>query len=354
MKVDIVNSYRGIKSFINKKRGKYVWCQFIVTRKCNLDCSYCGIVDNRIPHPNMQEMKKRIDFIKGLGITGVAFFGGEPTIYKDLIELISYTSKKGLTTQLSSNLFLTNKNYLDRLSEAGLDELRFSVDSTVPLMFSEKNLQNRYINTHGEKNTFKNNLKVLLQYKNNWKFSVNATLVLTKFNIVEVEKVLVFLKSYDIPLSIAPVQPKRPTKSFRALEFYDFQPFDVLSWEEMTIQLKRWKKDKTYKLDQPIEFFESMVSYLKSGGNWNCGAGVTSFTLDVDGQISYCSNLLKTHYDPNIRYFELKDRGKRIKLRIKADFEKRWCVKNCLSGCQFTTKFYLDSPIKLLVNLRDM
>jgi len=63
------------------------------------------------------------------GIPHVVFFGGEPTLRKDLLEIMAFTEQLGLVSGLvSSDPNLKNPAILLPLIEAGLDHLTFSLD----------------------------------------------------------------------------------------------------------------------------------------------------------------------------------------------------------------------------------
>jgi hypothetical protein len=63
------------------------------------------------------------------GIPHVVFFGGEPTLRQDLLEIMAFTEQLGLVSGLvSSDPNLKNLAILLPLIEAGLDHLTFSLD----------------------------------------------------------------------------------------------------------------------------------------------------------------------------------------------------------------------------------
>ncbi len=67
------------------------------------------------------------------GIPHVVFFGGEPTLRADLVELMAFTEQLGLVSGLvSSDTKLKDPAFLLPLIEAGLDHLTFSLDPSSP------------------------------------------------------------------------------------------------------------------------------------------------------------------------------------------------------------------------------
>lgn len=77
-----------------------------VTRRCNLDCYYCpwhtraNDYTDELP---TAEWKNIIDGILERGVQVVVFEGGEPTLRRDLAELLAHTKKKGAMTILATN-----------------------------------------------------------------------------------------------------------------------------------------------------------------------------------------------------------------------------------------------------------
>lgn len=61
-----------------------------LTRKCNMNCSYCNVPNFKTAELSVDEWKDAIDIMVGLGVKKINFLGGEPTIYRGFLDLISY------------------------------------------------------------------------------------------------------------------------------------------------------------------------------------------------------------------------------------------------------------------------
>src|SRR5437016_4295217 len=99
-----------------------------VTTRCNLQCPVC-FADANNPHsadPTIDEMMGRMPkakrgFFGKLRRPNITILGGEPTMRKDLPELIRRLCAAGYIPRLYSNgVRLTNDAYLDELWDAGL------------------------------------------------------------------------------------------------------------------------------------------------------------------------------------------------------------------------------------------
>ena len=117
----------------------------MVTRRCNLKCTYCKIKDNS---PNIKEKEltqgqwKRIikKFMKNKH-DHFLFTGGEPLLYDPIYELIDYTSKYALTS-LITNATLLDKNNFHKLQN--LDFLTFSCDTSIKNRFLCKESRDKF------------------------------------------------------------------------------------------------------------------------------------------------------------------------------------------------------------------
>jgi len=103
-------------------------------KACNFNCIYCrppsfkGIRQKEFT--SSEEFKSAIELLCRMGIRKVRFTGGEPTLYKDLPQLVSFTKqlKANIHTALTTNGRLLKK-LAPRLAEAGLDSVNISLDT---------------------------------------------------------------------------------------------------------------------------------------------------------------------------------------------------------------------------------
>jgi len=105
---------------------------FAITYNCQCNCIHCSAGKHHrenVPELTTDEAKKLIDESQDLGISILAFTGGEPLLRKDIFELISYVDKKKTAPILFTNgQFLTQEN-VDKLADAGLYCLYVSIDN---------------------------------------------------------------------------------------------------------------------------------------------------------------------------------------------------------------------------------
>jgi len=107
---------------------------FAVTYKCQCNCIHCSAgkhLKKDMKELTTAEAKKLIDDSQNLGISILAFTGGEPLLREDIFELISYVDKKKVVPIMFTNgQYLTDEN-VEKLVKAGLYSLFVSIDSPI-------------------------------------------------------------------------------------------------------------------------------------------------------------------------------------------------------------------------------
>ncbi|MFW9897884.1 MAG: radical SAM/SPASM domain-containing protein [Candidatus Thorarchaeota archaeon] len=130
--------FRALKNLIKSYLIGYpfpVAMTFAVTYRCQCKCVHCSAgrhLRKDRSELTTEEAKKLIDVSQDLGVTIIAFTGGEPLLREDIFELISYVDKrKALPIMFTNGLLLTNEN-VEKLVDAGLYSLFVSIDSPSP------------------------------------------------------------------------------------------------------------------------------------------------------------------------------------------------------------------------------
>lgn len=106
---------------------------------CNNNCKHCVIgLEKRfkIPDRTTNECKEILKDARENGANEVVLTGGEPTIRKDLIEIVKYANDLGYTLiQLQTNArLLSYKEYVDKLVKAGVNEFVPAIHAHIPTL----------------------------------------------------------------------------------------------------------------------------------------------------------------------------------------------------------------------------
>ncbi|UCC91781.1 MAG: radical SAM protein, partial [Candidatus Aenigmatarchaeota archaeon] len=97
---------------------------------CNNHCKFCSVGERRINRP-LEEIKREIDRAVEEEPYEINLTGGEPTIRKDIFELISYARKKVNIVRITTNgRLLYYEWFAKKLVEAGLTGAIFSLHSS--------------------------------------------------------------------------------------------------------------------------------------------------------------------------------------------------------------------------------
>lgn len=107
---------------------------WFITKRCNLTCTHCfnyepGEVPRRAENElDLEQSKAVVRDLADAGVFSVSFGGGEVLTLRWFPELVAYCTSHGITTVASSNGALLTPDLAQRLREAGLKALQFSLD----------------------------------------------------------------------------------------------------------------------------------------------------------------------------------------------------------------------------------
>ena len=102
---------------------------------CNERCVFCYYRDSlekgTVKDLSTKEIKKRLHIARRYNKTAVDFSGGEPTIRKDIFEIISYAKKIGFKDIciITNGLQMNSHEFCKKLVESGLNDVLFSIHS---------------------------------------------------------------------------------------------------------------------------------------------------------------------------------------------------------------------------------
>ena len=110
-----------------------------LTYRCNNNCAHCYNARPRtFPEMETQQWYEILDATWSLGIPHVVFTGGEPTLRRDLPELIAHAEHNGQITGVNSNgRRFADKSYVQELIDAGLDHVQITLESHDPSIHNQ-------------------------------------------------------------------------------------------------------------------------------------------------------------------------------------------------------------------------
>jgi len=104
--------------------------------RCNVRCRFCYYVNKHAEAWPARLIKRQIDFAAEAGMRDIDFSGGESSMRKDFVDLISYANQYGFRSvcALTNGLKFADEEFMERAVEAGLTEILFSLHG-----YDEKN-----------------------------------------------------------------------------------------------------------------------------------------------------------------------------------------------------------------------
>lgn len=169
-----------------------VLSELAITYRCNLACEFCYAGCNCTSNPvgnneelSTQALKKIVDkiFLEAK-VPSISFTGGEPTLRKDLAELIAHAKKHKMRVNLISNGSLIDGALSKNLKKAGLDSAQISLEGITA-------------ETHdkivGRKGAFEKSLQAI-ELLRNQNIHTHTNTTLTKTNANEALKIPQFIK----------------------------------------------------------------------------------------------------------------------------------------------------------------
>ncbi|MBF0429809.1 MAG: radical SAM protein [Fibrobacteria bacterium] len=119
--------------------GEGQWSCLFLNNRCNCKCFYCPTsqVDTSIPETQgiaFENPENYIEYIKSYGFKGIGLSGGEPLLtFNTTLDFLSKLKNEfgdSIYVWMYTNGTLFDKEIAIKLSEAGLDEIRFDLSAT--------------------------------------------------------------------------------------------------------------------------------------------------------------------------------------------------------------------------------
>jgi len=241
--------------FVHSKLKPHpIYASFKVTDNCNSRCITCGAWRKKSTNElTTNEVKGILKQFKKLGVIEVGFDGGEPLLRKDICELISYATKLGLRTGISTNGLLIDQDISVQLLKSGISGITISLDG----------LENTHDMIRGIDGAFEKTLeaiKILCNFKKLHKFNLKIAITIMEINLDDIIPVVNLADNLGI------------TVHFNLLDFSPYYFKDAKDnnlWvkshhklEKVLKNLLILKKKKPYLLDIDYSFVEFTKRYF--------------------------------------------------------------------------------------------
>ncbi len=272
---------------------RFNYLRLSITEACNFRCNYClpeGYCPDTKEQPlTVDEIRRLVSTMSQLGTRKIRITGGEPTLRKDLVEIVEVCASTPGIEQVA----LTSNGYrlaqqLPDLAKAGLTALNLSADSLDPRSFQT-------ITGHDKLTAVLNALD--LSTKLGLKTKLNSVLM-QSFNANEISNFVRFVK--DRPISLRLIELMRTNDN---AEFYQQQHVSATGIRDTLIN-QGWLAQNRSQLAGPAEEF-THADYTGSIGlimpySKNFCADCNRLRIAANGNLHLC---LFNEANSNIRRY---------------------------------------------------
>jgi len=114
---------------------RQLYLQWDSTNNCNLNCLHCYHNNHSKDRNQMEfeDVKEMLDDLRGTAERWemeprISISGGEPLMRKDLLKILDYTHRKGITTSILTNGTLLTLERAKKIYDLGVKRLQISID----------------------------------------------------------------------------------------------------------------------------------------------------------------------------------------------------------------------------------
>ncbi len=246
-----------------------------LTHTCNFECFFCHMEGegDAITGVSRKGILRVAEVSREYGVKSVKLTGGEPTLRRDLLEIITDLSSLGLEVSMTTNGFLLS-SIARKLKEAGLGRVNVSLHGSDPSSFKAITGVDGFQRVvEGLKAAIENDLRPL-----------KVNLVVTKRNLDSVNKVLDLVESVGVDeVHLIEMHPVGHGKEV-------FENHIFLMDLEKKLEEKSVRKEIRSKHMRPRYVMDSgmVIEVVKPYANPLFCAGCNRIRLTADGKLKTC------------------------------------------------------------------
>ena len=257
--------------------------EFLLTRSCNLRCSYCKIInaDSLKGQPlNKAQIFDGVRIINQMfpGVP-IIFFGGEPTTLPWLPELVQFCEINKIKYAIISNSvkIMQDDEYFRKLVKAGISNWSVSIDT---LKFDgadeiKDNVRKSY-----------NGFEALKKFRDAGVRDLVACITVSRWNILEVPSIVKTLSENGIWSITTPLQDGDKYFEYSQPDSLENRCKDKTIIRKIASELKAMKDSGKYLMHNESAFYEAWDKYFISQ-DWKCSQK-SALTIDADGSLKRC------------------------------------------------------------------
>lgn len=297
------------------------------TRRCILNCKHCGATKEKYKEElTTEQIKKFVDEIAKMKVGFFAATGGEPFMRKDILEVMSYATRKGIKTGLATNGYFIDEKKAGEIKRAGISSVQISLDG----------LKETHNEIRGNNFSFQKAVDAIKCLKKQKIKLVSVATTVTPINFKEIPKLKEFLVKLKVKLwRICVIMPIGRAEKKELL----LNPPELRKLLEFVSS----NKDKIkIQIGENLPFLAEYERKIRNSP-LVCPVGFNACCIGVDGNVRGCPEMpdTKKFREGNIlekSFLEIWKKGfKRYRRReaLTADKKCRNCrnKNDCYGGC---------------------
>lgn len=294
---DYAKSYYEDGTFYKVNKLSPVHVTIKPTLCCVANCLHCNPRNKRFDGKKILTIEDYNILFKKLykmGTRSICISGGEPLLYKNIIQLVKIATKNKLKVSLNTNGYLLSKETFGELLNAGLLSLNVSIDSPFP---------EKHDNLRNLKGLFNRTTSNIIECeKNVIPFILNIRMVLSKYNFRDIDKMIdMALNLKADVLSIDMIEADSQNKFFllNENEILEFRNIIIPKLIEKINSLDisdKLKKNNVKEINDIFNIKFNATSNFENGIYWpderikeKCDIPNTFMIIEGDGNVLPCN-----------------------------------------------------------------
>ena len=302
-----------------------------VTARCNLRCVYCSCPLRQEEEMTTAEWRTVLAECRSLGTERVLFFGGEPLLRTDLLEIVQHTRELGIHCTLVTNGILVPSR---RDVVSLMHTVVVSLDGPEPGHDASRG-----------RNSYRKAVRGI-EAARAWGVPVKVNAVLNANNARDVDALVDFTRVHELPLTLN-VMRSGTAELYKDAASHRLQDGDVRALLTRIIDLKRRNphivfSSSTYRiLRRWPDFTVDRLDESAGGGEQgqpHCSAGRLHCFIYTDGRLYPCSVTVKQTHALDVR---------KVGVAAALEAASRHTCASCANACMIETNrlFALDPRV---------
>jgi MoaA/NifB/PqqE/SkfB family radical SAM enzyme len=316
---------RYLDTFLSMLKSKFFthtpfFLAHAITYACNSKCKTCTYwqMSKRTNEDlHTEAVFRLLDEAYDCGMRGYYLFGGEPTIRKDIGEVVDYAKAKGFVTTMNTNASLMAEK---AESLKNLDFVFVSLD-----YFNE---YHDFI--RGRQGSFKEVIKGIEQIRKVGNTKVTLVTTISSLNFDAIEPMAKFARSLQVGISYNAVEPTVQSsfeegRTELPLQKYGLTRAQLQVFYKSLLQLKR----EGY----PLMETEQVLKDFVEGRRWSCQFPKMFVYVSADKKIFSCT--YDHTYDLNIGSFRDYFASDLYRSQVAKAEKCNICIRTCVRGYSY-------------------